>query len=68
MGGNRVLKGVTGGKRISLHGRGPYMYCTNGYKDKRRRVPPTPHPSPTKEKQRERLRKAGENCVMCSYT
>lgn len=66
MGGNKVLKGVTGGKRISLHCRGPYIYCTKGYKDKRRRVPPPP--SPTKEKQRERLRKAGENCVMCSYT
>ena len=44
MGGNKVLKGVTGGKRISLHCRGPYIYCTKGYKDKRRRVPPPPLP------------------------
>ena len=49
MGGNRVLKGVTGSKRISLHCRGPYMYCTKGYKDKRRRVP-TPPPLPDKGK------------------
>ena len=26
MEGNRLLQGVTGGKRILLHCRGPYMY------------------------------------------
>ena len=38
MGGNRVLKGVTGGKRILLHCRGPYMYKRLQGK----RVPPPP--------------------------
>ena len=40
MGGNRVLKGVTGGKRILLHCRGPYMYSRLQGK----RVPLPPHP------------------------
>ena len=52
MGGNRVLKGVTGGKRILLHCRGPYMYK----RLRGKRVPPAPK---TKEKQREGASKNG---------
>ena len=65
MGGNRVLKGVTGGKRISLHCRGPYIYCTKGYKDKRRRVPPPP---PRQRKNRGSVYERLVRIVLCAAT
>ena len=48
MGGNRILQGVTGGKRILLHCRGPYNHVQKVTREKG-----TPPPTPTKEKRRD---------------
>ena len=45
MGGNRILQGVTGGKRILLHCRGPYNHVQKVTREKG-----TPPPPPQQRK------------------